>query len=346
MKPATLLAVSLVLVAGAVAAVLFWPKAQDTVTIYCALDETHSKPILEAFERETGIHVSPQFDVEATKTVGLVEKIRSQRAAPACDVFWNNEILHTIRLANDGLLLPYSSPSAADIPAEFKDPEGRWTGFAARARILIVNTSLVPDAERPTSMQDFVDPRWKGRASLARPLTGTTLTHAAVLYTVLGREKALAWFEGLHGNDCHFTPGNGPVARAVANAGAEGRPAFGFTDTDDFRKMQLDKYPVVAVYPDQGDGQPGTLLIPNTIAVIRGGPRTDLGMRLVDYVLAKSVEGLLAQGDGAQIPLRGDVPRPDHVKGPPAYRAMKVDWADVAAHYDERHQELSALWSR
>src|SRR5207248_9649598 len=133
---------------------------------------------------------------------------------PRCDVFWNNEILHTVRLADDGLFESYVSPSAADIPAEFKDDKGRWTGFAARPRILIVSTDskMWPDDDRPKSMNDLVNPKWKGRAVIAEPLAGTTLTHAVVLTTVLGKDAALKWFKGLGDNAVALTKGNGPAA--------------------------------------------------------------------------------------------------------------------------------------
>ena len=111
-----------------------------------------------------------------------------------CDVFWNNEVAQTIRLAELGLLEPYDSPSAADIPELFRDPERRWTGFAARARVLIVNSDLVPAGEEPRGTMDLFDPRWAGRCGIARPLTGTTLTHATGLYEVMGEGWARDFF--------------------------------------------------------------------------------------------------------------------------------------------------------
>jgi iron(III) transport system substrate-binding protein len=245
-----------------------------------------------------------------------------------------------MRLADEGLLEPYRSPSAADIPAQFKDPQDRWTGFAARARILIVNTDLVKPADMPKSMDDLVASKWKGRAALYRPLAGTALTHAAVLWTSIGREKAMAWFKGLHENACDFPNGNGPLATGVA----AGRLAFGFTDTDDFRKVEAEGRPVARVFPDQEAGQPGTLVLPNSVALIRGAPNPEQGKKLIDYLLRKEVEEKLAASDGAHIPLRADVKRPPYVQGPPQFRAMDVDWSDVAKHFDERMKQLEALW--
>ena len=276
---------------------MLWPR-QDGVTVYCAVDDVHAIPILDLFTERTGIHVNRVFDTEANKTVGLVTKLREERGNPNADVFWNNELLHTIRLSREGITEPYDSPAAKEIPEAFRDKERHWTGFGARARILIVNTELVPEADRPTSMGDLLDPKWEGRTAFVRPLTGTTLTHAAVLYTVLGDGEARTWFRGLHEKRCLFPSGNASLARAVAG----GQVAFGFTDTDDFEKVKADGRPVARIYPDQDDIGIGTLLIPNTVALIKGGPRPDLGRQLVDFLVSKEVEELLAHGDSAQIP--------------------------------------------
>ncbi|MFK7737947.1 MAG: iron transporter, partial [Pirellulaceae bacterium] len=78
---------------------------EDSVVIYSAADREYAKPILGAFERRNeGVSIAPVFDVESTKTVGLVSRIESESSRPRCDVFWNNEIMHTLRLQEAGLL--------------------------------------------------------------------------------------------------------------------------------------------------------------------------------------------------------------------------------------------------
>jgi len=107
--------------------------AQEVV-IYTSLDKVFSQPILEAFEKETGIKVLDVYDSEATKTTGLVNRLIAEKNNPRADVFWNSETGRTIVLKQKGVLVRYISPSASDIPAQFKDPDGCWIGFAARCR--------------------------------------------------------------------------------------------------------------------------------------------------------------------------------------------------------------------
>ncbi len=300
------------------------------VTLYVALDEMHSKQLIEQFTAETGIRVNARFDTEASKTVGLVSAIVEEAARPRCDVFWNNELAHTVRLAQNGLLAAYASPAAATIPAQFKDAEHHWTGFAARARILIVNTERMPDPARyPTSMRDLLQPRFAGQCAVARPLTGTTLTHFAALEHVLGEAEFDRFVDGLFANRVQLLQSNGATMRACA----EGAVAFAFTDTDDFHVALTKGHPVAAVFPDQGEGEIGTMLIPNSIALVKGAPHAEAGRRLIDWVLAERVEALLAASRSAQIPVRASVPGPGapQILGIGAFRAMRWDPAATAA---------------
>jgi iron(III) transport system substrate-binding protein len=185
------------------------------VVVYSALDREFAAPILESYARRTGVEVLPQFDVESTKTVGLTAAILAEAKRPRCDLFWNNEILNTLRLKQRGLLAPFVPSAAADLPDAFRAADGTWYGFAARARILLVNTALVAAPDRPRGLTDLTDPRWKGKIAIAKPLFGTTATHAACLFAAWGDEKARAFFRALKANGVQVLSGNRQVAAAV-----------------------------------------------------------------------------------------------------------------------------------
>jgi iron(III) transport system substrate-binding protein len=299
------------------------PHAPEVV-VYTALDELYSKPILDDFEAQTGIHVRALYDTEASKTTGLVSRLMAERNRPRADVFWNNEVAQTILLKNADALDPYQSPSAENIPAQFKDSNGYWTGFAARARVIIYNTDLTDDP--PRTFEAFTDPKWRGKLAIARPLFGTTATHAAALFSLWGDEKARAFLSVIRANDIAILAGNATVRDRVA----AGEFVAGLTDTDDANGAVEDGKPVKWHFPDQGPEALGTLLIPNTVALIRGAPNADAGRQLIDYLLSPAVEGRLAQGRSIQIPLNAGV-TPDH-NAPPLdeIRTMAVDWDAVA----------------
>jgi len=304
--------------------------SEPEVVVYAALDAEFSRPIFSDFTQQTGIAVRPKFDAESTKTVGLTQLILQERDRPRCDVFWNNEILNTLRLERQGLLEVYRPEIARQYPEAFRSPQGTWHGFAARARVLVVNTKLLPEAEWPHSIRDLADPKWGGRCAIAKPLAGTTATHAACLFAHWGDEKAKEFFRALNANKVNVLSGNKQVATWVSG----GQLSFGLTDTDDAIIEKEKGLPVEIVYPDQEAGGLGTLFIPNTLAIIRGGPNPESARRLVDYLLSPEVEAKLAAGASAQIPLSPNVKAKVRVETPRTIKPMQVDFQQAAEKWD------------
>jgi len=299
---------------------------QQAVVVYTALDEMYSRPILDAFEKETGIRVQAVYDTEAAKTTGLRTRLVAERARPRADVFWNNEAAQTIILMNEGVLEPYHSPAADAIPAAFRDPNFHWTGFAARGRVIIYNTNLVTTP--PTALADFLKPEWKGKAAIGKPLFGTTATHAAALFAFWGADKARDFFNALRANDVAVLEGNARVRDRVA----AGDFAFGLTDTDDANGGVLDGLPVKWLFPDQEPQGLGTLIIPNTVALIAGGPNPEAARKLIDYLLRPETEARLAAMRSAQIPLNPAVAPPAAIPAAASVKTMPVDFNVIAAH--------------
>jgi iron(III) transport system substrate-binding protein len=302
----------------------------DKVVVYAALDREFSEPVLDDFAKTSGIRVLPKYDVESTKTVGLTQAIISEASRPRCDVFWNNEILNTLRLEERGLVEAYPSPAGEAFPEIYRSPAGTWHGFAGRARVLIVNTNLVPESERPTSIYDLADPKWNGKTGIARPVAGTTATHAACLFAALGEEKAKEFFQSLKANEVQILGGN----KQVALAAASGQIAFGLTDTDD-AIIELERAaPVAIVYPDRGNDQLGTLFIPNTLCILKGCPHPAAARKLVDYLLSPAVEEKLSRGASAQIPLNPAARATSRVETSKTVKAMPIDFTAAAKAWD------------
>jgi iron(III) transport system substrate-binding protein len=246
-----------------------------------------------------------------------------------------------VQLGKDGFLASYDSPSARDIPERFRDSQHRWTGFAARARVFIVNTQLV-DPRQITSMWDLVDPKWKGKVAMAKPVTGTTLTHMAAIYAALGDKVGDEYLNRIstlaRTGDVNITNGNSSVARLVG----DGKLVFGWTDSDDCAVALERGAPVVAVYPD-ADGC-GTLLMPNSIAIVNGAPHATAAQRFVDWVLRPETERLLAFSRSAQVPVRDSVSRPPNVISPGQFKVLAVDYRQIGAQLERRSEALKQMF--
>ena len=313
---------------------------QNKVVIYTSVDRVFSEPILKTFQEKTGIKVEAVYDVEASKTTGLFNRLIAEAAHPKCDVFWNSEIVRTIILKQRGILSPYRSPSAQDIPPRFKDSEGYWTGFAARARVLIYNSDILKGKDLPKSIFDLTKPLWKGRVAMAFPLFGTTATHVAALWSYLGEGKTKRYLMALKENDTIIVNGNS-VARDLV---VKGRVPIAFTDTDDANSaIQKGKH-VGVIFPDK-EGI-GTLFIPNTVSMIRDCPHPKEASIFIDYILSHEVERSLAFSESAQIPVRTDVDRPKNIFPWSSVKAMEIDYEIIAKNMEAAMNFCQDLFAR
>jgi iron(III) transport system substrate-binding protein len=314
------------------------PAADRIVVVYSALDQEFAEPVLKEKAKAAGLDLRAKFDVESTKTVGLTTSLIAEAVQPRCDLFWNNEILNTLRLKDRGLLQPFRPTHAGDLPESFRDQDDAWYGFAARARILLVNTKSVAEKDRPKGLMDLLEPRWRGKIGMAKPLFGTTATHAACLFSAWGEEKAKKFFRDLKANGIQIFSGN----KQVATAAGSGEIAFGLTDTDDATGEVEAGSPVVIVYPDRQPDQLGTLFIPNTLAMIKGAPHPEAARRLADLILCPDVEATLADGPSAQIPLLRSTDKPARVETPATVHAMDANFQAAARVWDQTAAFLTA----
>jgi iron(III) transport system substrate-binding protein len=316
-------------------------NSDNRVVLYSAQEREFAGQLLDDFQRLTSLPVAASYDNEANKSVGLYEDLRLEARHPRCDVHWNNEILATIRLQRQGILQPYDSPSARAFPSAFRAKDHTWTAFAARARVLILNTKLlkergIPEAEWPGSLNDLSQPRWKGQVAMSKPVAGTSATQVACLFQAWGKARAKEWYLALKANNIQLVAGNKQVAEGVG----QGQYLLGLTDTDD-AAAELDAgRPVRIVFADRdasAESRLGTLYIPNTLAVIKGGPNPEGARKLVDFLLSPEVESKLAESASRQIPLNPNVRAvlPPWLATPATARPLPVDFEQAADLWEE-----------
>ena len=220
-----------------------------------------------------------------------------------------------------------------------------------------MNTDLLPDASlRPDSIYDLADPKWAGKCTMARPVFGTSATHAAVLLSTLGEDQGMKLLTAMTSNAI-VQGGNKQVAQKVA----AGQFAFGLTDTDDAMIEVERGEPVAIVFPDQLEDQCGTLLIPNTLAIIKGGPNPDRAQRMLKRLLESDVERRLASGASAQLPLAIGIAEPWRVTAkwlstanlsagnepiPRKLKTMSVDFRAAAQSWDQHKMALGEITAK
>jgi len=300
----------------------------NVVVVYTTVDQIFSEPILKDFETETGITVKSVYDTEETKSTGVLNRLIAEKDNPQCDVFWSGDPVRTIVLKNKGITNPYKSVVANDIDEVFKDPENHWTGFSARARVLIYNKSLFKPEEVPQSIFDLTKEQYKGKFAIANPLFGTTTFHMAALFSTLGDEKAKQFLTDLKNNDVIIATSNGDVKKRVV----KGEIPCGLTDTDDANEAIKEGANVGIVFLDQQGI--GSLIMPNTVNMINNSKHLVNAKKLMDYLLSVETEAALAKSC-AQMPLHKGVESPEDVLSLDNIVPMKIDYEKTAKKLEE-----------
>lgn len=169
----------------------------EEVTLYTARAEQLIKPILEAYEKETGVKVNVVSGGEGP----LMERLKAEGSNTPADIFMTVDAGNLWQASNLGLFQPVKSAAlAANIPANLCDPAGNWFGLSVRARTIFFNTQTVKPAQL-SSYEDLADPKWKGRLCLRsskkvynQSLVGTMIADKGVAAT----EKVVkGWVDNL-----------------------------------------------------------------------------------------------------------------------------------------------------
>ncbi|HMJ90202.1 MAG TPA: extracellular solute-binding protein [Candidatus Acidoferrum sp.] len=246
---------------------------RSTVTLYTSQDQHFAEPVLKQFTRETGIRVQSVFDSEAVKTAALANRLLAETNHPQCDVWWSNEELRTRQLASRGVFRETNAVAA----------------FGFRSRRIVVNTNKLALADAPSSLVELTNERWRGKFAIGYPLFGTTSAQFVALRQGWGVERWLEWCHALAANKPFLVDGNSVVVKLVGR----GEAIVGLTDSDDVLAGQREGFPIAAA-PLTSE----SLLIPNTVAVVRGAPHPAEAQSLFTFLQSSYVTEML-NGAGA-----------------------------------------------
>src|SRR5256886_13594200 len=156
---------------GASGGVPATPKPTGRISIYSALNDSTNNELFGAFQKATGIG----FDVLPLAAAGeLQTRITTEKNSPKADVFVGGSSEFHDPLGKQGLLEAYKSPNAVDLDAQYKDPNGMWTGWYLGIFGFVLNTDRfakeLKDSKKPTSWDDLLNSAWKGHLTLPDPV--------------------------------------------------------------------------------------------------------------------------------------------------------------------------------
>jgi iron(III) transport system substrate-binding protein len=302
MRPSSFLRVYLA-AAGLIAA-LFAPAANpahaaDTLSVYSIWPENYARPMLDAFEKASGINV--KF-IRFSSGEALARLI-AEKSNPRVDVLFGGPVETFAAGIKENIFEAYKPPSFAALQARFKHADGYWIAIADDPLVFMSNRAFLTEhkLKAPASWDDLLDPAYKSMLQMADARTsGTAVTRIFSILEVNGRdeEKAFAYMKKLRQNVQVYTKSGGggtlPVGLGQAGAGI-----FFIVDALETRNKG---YEVEISFPREGIGSSA-----EAIALIKGAHNPDGGRKLIDFATSPAMQSLLAPNKINFVPAHPDV---------------------------------------
>lgn len=299
------------------------------LVLYSGRSEPLILPVVELFNQQ---HPDVNVQIKAGRNNELAAALLEERANPQADLFITSDILTVANLGSEGVFAAYQPAGIAQIPEEYRDPNGTWTSFTARARVIMYNADLLQPDEVPTSVFDLTDPKWQGKVAAAGSTNGSMQAHIAALRALQGEARAEAWLQGLLANDVTFFGGHTEVRKAVG----AGEFPLGLVNHYYYhlQKAEPTDNNVGVVYPDQAEGQMGTLVNTTAGGIVKGGPNQENARAFMDFLLTRDAQHLFAELN-YEYPLVEGVAAADEVRPLSEFHIATVPMRELYAELDE-----------
>jgi len=255
-----------------------------SVVIYTPHNAEEVNPVVKEFQERTGIRV----DVVAAGTGELLKRIEAESNNPLGDVMWGGgaESLDSFKEYFDSYVIEDDDK----IPTHFKDKEYLWYGFSALPMVIIYNKKLVKPEEAPTSWEDLLDEKWKGKIAYADPArSGSSYTTLVTLLTAHKDEGDEGWDfvkKFIGSLDGKLISSSSGVYKGVA----DGEYSVGLTLEKAAMRYIKAGANIEMVYPEDG-----TSAAPDGIALIKGAKNIENAKKFIEFSFGKDVQNFAAK---------------------------------------------------
>ncbi|MCC6193535.1 MAG: ABC transporter substrate-binding protein [Burkholderiales bacterium] len=324
------------LLAGTAALALPLPaRAQGAkLTLYMGPPEKTCQAIAQGFEKKSGIKTT-FLRLSAGEAIN---RIRAERNAPQASVLYSIGLPSMLTLKADGLLQPYASPEAAAIPAQYRDPEGYWTGTDTDFIGFASNKKFLQDKglKAPQSFDDLLRPEFAGQICLGSPSTsGTGYTFLTTVLQLMGEQKGWEYMKKFNTNVAQYTrSGIGPTQLV-----GRGEVGVGILFAHDILGSIEKGFPIEMSLPREGTGYDLFCVV-----MLKGAPEPDAAKKFIDWCCTPESVELLAASDFFDLPTNPKAKVHDVVKPFQHAKLIKFDFA-WAGNTDVRKQLVEKFTS-
>jgi iron(III) transport system substrate-binding protein len=302
------------------------------LTVYSGREEELVEPLLEQFEKTSGVELEVRYGDSAELAATIAEEGDNSPA----DVFFAQDPGSLGAVENEELLAELPDELLERVPERFRDPDGHWVGTSGRVRVLAYNTEALTEKEVPDSVFDLTDPKWKGRIGFP-PTNASFQAFVTTMRLTAGEERTREWLEGLKANDPKTYEKNTPVVEAVA----AGEIDLGLVNHY-YLYLVKEEQPDAKVanhYLESGD--PGALVSVAGAGIIEGTDNEESAREFVEYLLSDEGQRFYTEeAEEAEYPLvEGIEPK----EGLPALDSLEGPDVDLDSFGPELEKTLDLL---
>ncbi|MBW3068731.1 iron ABC transporter substrate-binding protein [Actinomyces sp. 432] len=307
---------------------------EGPITIACGAMEDLCQAWTDKFTETTGIKAT-YVRLSSGETVA---RLASAKDNPEFDVWHGGPVDGYGEAVNQGLIEAYTSPEAEKIPAEYKDPDGNWTGVYIGALGFCSNQSQLDKlgVDAPASWDDLLDPALKGQISVAHPSTsGTAFTTLWTQVTRLGGEDAgMDYMKRLHNNVLQYSK-SGTAPGQIAG---RGEAAVGLVFSHDCVKYQEEGMTdLVVSFPEEGTGYEV-----GGVALVAGSSHKAAAQAYIDFAISAEGQNVGQTVGSYQVLTNPDADTSDKMANLDDINLIDYDFAaaaaakpDLTARFDE-----------
>lgn len=256
----------------------------------------------------------------------VYSRISAERNRPQADVWWGAPSTKFMQAAKENLLEAYHPSWADSVDPAYKDSSGLWYGTYRSPIGIVYNSRRYKAAEIPDAWDGLLDPRWKGKITIRKPLaSGTMRTFiGAMILRSASEDAGMAWLKNLHGQVESYMENPQLLYDHIKR---QDDLISVWLLPDVVLQRERNGYPFECVVPKQ------TPVLTEGIAIVKGAPHPDLAREFYEFVTTR--EALAHQAKAyAKIPVRTDM-EPASL---PSWIAqltldpLPIDWTSFAAN--------------
>src|SRR5918992_1543470 len=254
---------------------------RDALTIYSGRTQNLIGPLLEKFNKDTGIAIDVKYGDSAELALLLDEE---GDRTPA-DVFLSQSPGATGFLAGKGRLGQLEGAVLDKVDQRFRNADGRWVGISGRQRVLVYNSEEVTEAELPDSGLDLTDDRFAGKVAVA-PANGSFQDFVTAMRQLEGEEATAAWLKAMAANKPRTYANNNAIVEAVSR----GQVEMGLVNHYYNYRFQREPPAPPSRNHSFADGDVGGLVIPSAASVLAGTDKAEEAGRFIDFLLTAEAQ--------------------------------------------------------